>query len=102
VPHLVPYAASKFALAGLSEGMGAELARKNIKVTTVYPGLMRTGSPRNVDVKGQHEKEYTLFKISDSLPVISINAQRAARKIIKAMQTGKKTLTLSLPAKIGD
>ncbi len=47
VPHLVPYSASKFALAGLSDGLRAELARDNIVVTTVFPGLMRTGSPLN-------------------------------------------------------
>jgi NAD(P)-dependent dehydrogenase (short-subunit alcohol dehydrogenase family) len=46
VPHMVPYVMSKFAQAGLSEALGAELAKDNIHVTSVYPGLMRTGSPR--------------------------------------------------------
>lgn len=101
-PHLLPYNASKFALSGLSEGLTAELAKNNIKVTTVYPGLMTTGSPRNIDVKGQTEKEYAWFKLSDSLPVISMNAERAARKIIKAMREGEMTLTLTLPAKLAE
>ena len=99
VPHLLPYNTSKSALSGFSEGLAAELGRYNIKVTTVYPGLMRTGSPRNVDVKGQHEKEYALFKVSDSLPVLSMEADRAARRIVKALKRGKRTLTLTLPAK---
>ena len=43
VPHLLPYSASKFALVGLSDGLRIELARDNIIVTTVCPGLMRTG-----------------------------------------------------------
>ena len=47
VPHLVPYCASKFALSGLSEGLRSELAKDNVMVTTVCPGLMRTGSPDN-------------------------------------------------------
>jgi NAD(P)-dependent dehydrogenase (short-subunit alcohol dehydrogenase family) len=47
VPHLLPYSASKFALVGLSEGLHAELAREGILVTTVSPGLMRTGSTYN-------------------------------------------------------
>src|SRR5436190_4735206 len=47
VPHLLPYVMSKFALAGLSEGLQAEVARYGIHVTTVYPGLMRTGSHVN-------------------------------------------------------
>src|SRR4029077_10704241 len=45
VPHMAPYSASKFALTGLSDALRAELARDNIYVTTVAPGMMRTGSP---------------------------------------------------------
>lgn len=99
-PHLLPYNVSKYALSGLSEGMTAELARNHIHVTTVYPGLMQTGSPRNIDVKGDHEKEYAWFKISSSLPGLSLNADRAAKKIIKAMEKGQKTLTLTFPARL--
>lgn len=99
-PHLLPYNTSKYALSGLSEGMTAELKKYNIKITTVYPGLMRTGSPRNIDVKGQYQKEYAWFKISDSLPFLSISVDKAAQRIIEAMKKGKKTLTLTIPAKI--
>ncbi|ELR68630.1 3-oxoacyl-[acyl-carrier protein] reductase [Fulvivirga imtechensis AK7] len=99
-PHLLPYNASKYALSGLSEGLTAELRRSGIKVTTIYPGLMRTGSPRNIDVKGRHEEEYAWFKISDSLPVISMNAERASKQIINAMRHGERTRTLSFTAKL--
>ena len=37
------YVASKFALAGLTETLAAELAELNIKATVVYPGPVRTG-----------------------------------------------------------
>ena len=43
-PHLLPYVASKFAITGWSQGLRAELAGKGIQVTTVCPGIMRTGS----------------------------------------------------------
>jgi short-subunit dehydrogenase len=43
VPHMAPYSASKFALTGFSDASRAELARDNISVTTVAPGMMRTG-----------------------------------------------------------
>src|SRR3712207_9300343 len=56
VPHLVPYSASKFALAGLSDGLRADLSKDNIAVTTVIPGLMRTGSPRNATFKRSEER----------------------------------------------
>jgi len=42
VPHLLPYSCAKFAMRGFSEGLGAELARDRIRVTTVLPWLMRT------------------------------------------------------------
>jgi NAD(P)-dependent dehydrogenase (short-subunit alcohol dehydrogenase family) len=100
VPHLLPYSASKFALYGLSAGMRAELAKDGVLVTTICPGLMRTGSPRNALIKGQHEAEYAWFDIADSLPVISMNAERAARQILDACERGDAELVLSAPGKL--
>ncbi len=100
VPHLLPYSASKFALAGLSEGLRAELARDNIVVTTVYPGLMRTGSPVNAMFKGKRPQEYTWFAISDSLPLASIDAGRAARQIVDACRHGRAELVITVQAKL--
>src|SRR5437764_2101577 len=99
VPHLLPYGASKFALVGLSEGLRAELARDGVVVTTVCPGLMRTGSPRNAFFKGRHRAEYTWFTLGDSLPGVSMSAERAARKIIEACRNGTAEVVLSLLAK---
>jgi short-subunit dehydrogenase len=100
VPHLVPYSASKFALTGLSEGLAASLRREHIYVTTVTPGLMRTGSPRNVDIKGLYEREYRWFKVSDSLPFFTTDAEDAARQIIRACKRGTPALTIGLPYKL--
>ncbi len=101
VPHLLPYSGSKFALAGLSEGLRAEYARDGILVTTVFPGLMRTGSPRNAWFKGQHRREYAWFILSDSLPGLSMSAETAARKILSAAARGQPDLVIGLPAKLG-
>ena len=100
VPHLVPYSASKFALAGLSEGLRAEFARDNIVVTTVFPGLMRTGSPVNAMFKGQRPQEYVWFAISDSLPLSAIAPERAARQIIRACRYGDAELIITTQAKL--
>jgi NAD(P)-dependent dehydrogenase (short-subunit alcohol dehydrogenase family) len=100
VPHLVPYTASKFALTGLSEGLRYELAKDNIVVTTVCPGLMRTGSAVNAMFKGQRAQEYALFAISDSLPLSSIDAVRAARQILDACRRGDAELTITMQAKL--
>ncbi len=100
VPHLVPYSVGKFALTGFSEGLRSELLKDNIYVTTVCPGLMRTGSPRNAFFKGNNEAEYAWFSISDALPVISMSAKRAARRSVKACLSGEAEVILSLPAKV--
>jgi short-subunit dehydrogenase len=100
VPHLLPYTASKFALVGLSEGMHAELKKDNIVVTTVVPNLMRTGSPRNIDVKGDHEAEYAWFKVADSSPLLSQSAETAAKEIVDAIEEGQSEAILSATAKV--
>jgi short-subunit dehydrogenase len=98
VPHLVPYCASKFALVGLSEGLRAELLKEGIRVTTVCPGLMRTGSARNAEFKGQHRAEFTLFSLSAALPITSMKAERAARQIVSACKRGEAEVVLSVQA----
>jgi NAD(P)-dependent dehydrogenase (short-subunit alcohol dehydrogenase family) len=100
VPHLLPYSASKFALTGLSEGLHAELARDGIRVTTVSPGLMRTGSTYNAWFKGKHRREFAWFHLADSIPGLSIDARRAARQIIEACRRGEAELTITPPARL--
>jgi NAD(P)-dependent dehydrogenase (short-subunit alcohol dehydrogenase family) len=100
VPHLVAYSASKFALGGLSEGFGAELAKDGIRVTTVYPGLMRTGSARNATFKGRHRAEYAWFVLADALPFASMNVERAARQIVEGCRRGDARMVLSVPARL--
>lgn len=100
VPHLAPYSVSKFAFVGYSEALRSELLNEGIYVTTICPGLIRTGSPRNAIFKGQNEKEYTVFKISDSIPFFTIAADDCAREIIEACRLGEAERVITLPAKI--
>jgi NAD(P)-dependent dehydrogenase (short-subunit alcohol dehydrogenase family) len=83
-PHMLPYGAAKFAAVGLSSGMHAELAKDGVAVTTVVPGLMRTGSPTNALFKGDARREYQWFTVADSIPGLSVGADRAARRIVRA------------------
>ena len=99
VPHLLPYTVSKFALVGLSEGLRAELRKDHIFVTTVCPGLMKTGSPGNASFKGKHRAEYAWFTVADSLPLISMDVQRAANRIIEACRRGSARLILGAHTK---
>src|SRR5438552_8660621 len=99
VAHLAPYSVSKFALTGFSDAIRAELARDNIHVTTVAPGMMRTGSHVNAKFKGKHDIEFAWFSASAGAPVISMNADRAARKILAACRRGQPSLTLTFAAR---
>jgi len=102
VPHLNPYCASKYALVGYSLGLRSELAKDGIAVTTICPGLLRTGSPCNAIFKGQHRAEYAWFKISDSLPFISLDAECAARQILDACRCGDALVVLGSTAKLAE
>jgi NAD(P)-dependent dehydrogenase (short-subunit alcohol dehydrogenase family) len=99
VPHLAPYSASKFALTGFSDAIRAELALDNIHVTTVAPGMMRTGSHVNAKFKGKHDMEFAWFAASAGAPLISMNADRAARKILAACRRAQPSLTLTFAAR---
>lgn len=99
-PHLLPYCASKYALVGLSQGLRAELAKDGIAVTTVCPGLIRTGGHGHAIVKGDHQAEFDWFSLMDTLPLTSMSAGRAADRIIKAIEHGTAELVLSGQAKL--
>ena len=98
VPHLLPYSAAKFAAVGFSEGLRAELAGTGVTVTTIAPGLMRTGSTLNAFFAGRQEGEFAWFAAGDSLAFASMDAERAARQIVAAARRGQAEKILSLPA----
>jgi short-subunit dehydrogenase len=100
VPHLLPYVAGKFALVGLSEGLRAELLKDGIYVTTVAPGLMRTGSHLQALFKGQYKKEYAWFALAAASPLLSTSAPSAARKIVDACRYGDSAITITAQAQL--
>jgi NAD(P)-dependent dehydrogenase (short-subunit alcohol dehydrogenase family) len=100
VPNLLPYNCAKFAAVGFSEGLRAELAGKGVKVVTIAPGLMRTGSYQEADFKGDQEKESMWFGVSASLPLLSMSGDRAARQIVEAAARGDAEKILTAPASL--
>ena len=101
VPWLLPYSTAKFAAVGFSEGLRAELAGTGVKVTTVVPGLLRTGSFLAASFKGDRAPlEYSLFTPLSSTPATTVSAERAARRIVAALRRGDPELTLGLHAKL--
>jgi NAD(P)-dependent dehydrogenase (short-subunit alcohol dehydrogenase family) len=100
-PHLLPYTAAKHAAVGFAEGLRIELGREGVSVTVAVPGLMRTGSTRNALFAGDREAERTWFSVADSLPGLSMSAEKAARRLVRAVLRGRPEITLTVPAKLG-
>ena len=88
VPHLLPYTASKFALTGYSEGLHAEIRAKGVRVTTVCPGLMRTGSHVRALFVGDVEKERAWFDFGATTAGVAASVQHAAKRIRHAQLAG--------------
>ncbi|HLJ86485.1 MAG TPA: SDR family NAD(P)-dependent oxidoreductase [Candidatus Angelobacter sp.] len=99
VPHTIPYNCAKFAMVGFSEGLYAEMKRFGIRVLTVVPGLMRTGSHSRAAFKGKHQQEYGWFALSGTNPLLSMSVERAASQIVEATRRNCAELTLGLPAR---
>jgi len=100
VPHLLPYTCAKFAAVGFSEGLHAELSKTGVKVVTIAPGLMRTGSYLNASFKGDAEKEAAWFGVSSSTPGLTIGGERAARQIADATARGTAEKILTTQANV--
>ena len=94
-PHLLPYSTAKFGAVGFTRGLRSELAGSGVSVTTVAPGLMRTGSHLRARFVGDHAREYAWFASAASLPVLSMDAERAAARIVRAVLLGRSDLTLT-------
>jgi short-subunit dehydrogenase len=101
VPHLLAYSMAKFAALAFSEGLRAELGTGPVTVTTAVPGLMRTGSHVQALFRGQREKEFTWFSLGASLPLVSMDAGRAARRVVSAMRARQAEVILTPAAQVG-
>jgi short-subunit dehydrogenase len=101
VPHLLPYSTAKFGAVGFTQGLSAELAGTGVTVTTVAPGLMRTGSHLRATFTGNHGAEYAWFAAGASMPLVSMDAERAARRIVDGVLDGRPMVVLTPLARLG-
>lgn len=95
VPHLLPYSVAKFGAVGLAEGLFAELSGSGVTVTSVTPGLMRTGGHARARFVGDSVADYAWFAPMASLPLVSISVERAARRIVDGVLRGSPTVELT-------
>jgi NAD(P)-dependent dehydrogenase (short-subunit alcohol dehydrogenase family) len=95
MPHMLPYVASKFALVGFSEGLHAEMRHKGIRVTTVCPGLMRTGGENHAHFVGKIDQEKEWFNFAAKTPIIAASVTHAASRIVNAVAAGRAEITIT-------
>ncbi|WP_116114616.1 SDR family NAD(P)-dependent oxidoreductase [Austwickia chelonae] len=100
VPHLLPYSTAKFGALGFTEGLRADLSGSGVTATTIVPGLMRTGSHLAAQFTGDQAKEYAWFAPGACLPLIAMDAERAASKIADGVLTGRGMVVLSPLAQV--
>jgi short-subunit dehydrogenase len=107
LPGNVCYAATKFAMVGMSKGMAAEFVSKNVDVITICPGLVRTEffdnnnmvkSSNPTAVSQEHNFRGWLMK-----NILSISAEQASAAVIDACQRGgPQEIVLTIPGVIID
>src|SRR5690606_25400408 len=83
-----------------SEGITTELRKHNIFVTTIIPGLMRTGSYINALFQLGDRKMFKIFSAISSAPLLTITAKKAARLTIRAIKGKSPRKVLGFPAKV--
>lgn len=101
VPHLVPYSCAKSAIASLAEGLRTERAGHGVDVTEIHPGLMRTGSHLQAEFGGDARREYSWFATLAGLPGLSMDAERAAERIVTALERRRRRVVLTPVARVG-
>ena len=99
-PHLLPYSTAKFGAVGFARGLRSELSGTGVSVTTVAPGLMRTGSHLRAQFLGDHGREFAWFGTAASLPLLSMDAERAAGIIVRGILNRRAVVTTTPLAKI--
>jgi hypothetical protein len=62
---------------------------------TVCPGLMRTGSHLNALFSGDASREYRWFSLLANMPGLSVSAEHAAQRIVRAVQLGETEIAIS-------
>ena len=97
-PHLLPYVASKFALVGWSQGLRAELAAQGVRVNTITPGVLRTGSHIQARYTGNKRAEYGWFAGAASFPLTAVSARAAAKKVVRALTRNSAETAIGLQA----
>lgn len=101
VPTQSAYCASKFALMGFTESLIHEVSGKNINVTTVHPGSIRTNIFRNGRMEGGAEidNDIDAFDVKFQKSALT-TPDEAAKIILRGVEKNKKHVLVGIDAVI--
>ena len=93
-PERAPYSASKYSVRAIAESLYFELLKKNISVTLINPGLVKS-EIRKVDNRGvfhaRAENNYT---------PLHMDAEVAAKKMVRAIYCRRREVMITLHGKL--
>ncbi len=91
IPARSHYASSKFAVQGLSEALRAELAKDNVDVLVVCPGLTQTNFSKNmIEQKAKVQLDH----------MRGMSSEEVAQATLKAIARGTNEITLTFQGKL--
>ena len=95
MPHLPPTTPANSPWSASPKAFHAELRHKGVRVTTVCPGLMRTGGEAHAHYVGQIEKERRWFQLAARTPILAASVKYAADRIFQAVAAGRAEITIT-------
>jgi short-subunit dehydrogenase len=100
IPMQSSYCATKAAVQGLSEALWAEIAGEGIGVTSVHPGAIRT---EMIQATLADSDDLAFAKRSYAMAQrMGVSPERAARKIVRAVERGKLRVRIGTDAVLLD
>jgi len=99
-PKMSTYTASKFAVRGLSESIRSELARYNIGVTSVHPGMIKTNIPYATKFREEDRKKQEVGAAMFSR--FGHSSDKVADKIVKAIKNNSQRILIGPEAYLMD
>jgi short-subunit dehydrogenase len=99
----VAYATSKFAVRGFGEALRHELAGRDVGVTVVHPGGVRTNIAANARI-GPPDPDGALAARAKAFTerALTMPPEQAAQLIVAAVAARRARLVISRPAQVGD
>lgn len=97
LPYMAAYSASKAALSRWMENFALEVASREIRILTVFPGFMPTGIEGRAIWEAGGARAAKVVRLASRLPLISTPHAKAAEKIIDSYEKGLSKKVFPLP-----